>query len=428
MKKKIVLFSSLFLITALFIGVQSCKKDSTTTTTTFALSTLKAGSVDMNGATSPNNVAAEPTIVAAFSVGVNPATADSTTITLLRTYDTVYISLTITVSGSTITIVPKESLGNGAFYKLNFLAGIQSTDGQSLAALTRTFTTEGTFVPAGQIAYWNFDDNVNDQVGSFNPSANGIVDLTYADSYKAAAGKCGYFNGTSTIVEIPNGDQLTDTQDFTLSFWVKAESAGHVDADGNPKGHFVLGLGAFYGFEFEIDGAYATCKLGATYSLENGTTASQDLWYNGQPLILPPDPDSTYVGWTFSRDLTGSGGLATLLMDKWAQVVCVFNGSTKIATMYINGQKMKEQDYHLYDNAMVGANGMQWVGDGVEEVNELAFGFIKSRAGTLWNNTPWGDYDIPTSNHFGGWLDNVRIFHKALTQTEISLVYNSEKP
>ena len=33
-----------------------------------------------------------------------------------------------------------------------------------------------------------------------------------------------------------------------------------------------------------------------------------------------------------------------------------------------------------------------------------------------------------TSNHFKGMLDDVRIFHVALTETEVQLLYNSEKP
>jgi hypothetical protein len=78
MKKQVVLFGSLFIAIALLMGVISCKKKSDSTT--FTLSTLVAemlgGNIDLNGATSPNNVPANPTIVATFSVAVNPASVN----------------------------------------------------------------------------------------------------------------------------------------------------------------------------------------------------------------------------------------------------------------------------------------------------------------------------------------------------------------
>ena len=43
-----------------------------------------------------------------------------------------------------------------------------------------------------------------------------------------------------------------NSNDFTICFWVKTDSEGHLDASGNPKGHFVMGLGAFFGFQYEI--------------------------------------------------------------------------------------------------------------------------------------------------------------------------------
>ena len=169
MKKRIILFSSLFITLALLIGVTSCKKKSDTVT--FSLSSLVAqlegGSIDLNGATSANNVPVNPTIVARFSLDVNAASVTSSTITLLRDWDQKNIPLTITPSGTSVTIIPNEELGNGALFKLTF-AGVTSTDGQSISSFFRTFSTIGTFVPAGQMAYWNFEGNTNDQVGTFN--------------------------------------------------------------------------------------------------------------------------------------------------------------------------------------------------------------------------------------------------------------------
>jgi len=424
MKKQIFLLSSLLIAVALLMGVTGCKKkdDKVNFALTSLIAQLLGGSIDLNGATPANNVPTLPIIVATYTVGVTAASVTPSTITLTRDYDTTVVPLTLTIDGLNIIIIPTQDLGNGALYKLHFNA-MTSTDGQGIPAIDRTFTTVGTFVPAGQIAYWNFEGNANDQVGTFNPSPTGIVDINYEASYKTSAGTAAAFNGTSSIIEIPNGDQLSNTADFSICFWIKANSVGHVDAGGNPKGHFVIGLGAFKGFQFEIPGDYTSCKLAASYELADGTTASEDLWYNGEGL----KPDS-WKGWTFSKDLTSSGGVLTILKDKWAQVVCTYNGASKVGTMYLDGEKMKAQDFNLYDPPKTGVVGLKWGGVPPEVYPILAFGFIQSREGTLFSSESWGNYLLPTSNHFGGWLDDVRIFHKALTANEIDLMYQSEKP
>ena len=72
--------------------------------------------------------------------------------------------------------------------------------------------------------------------------------------------------------------------------------------------------------------------------------------------------------------------------------------------------------------------GLKYGGTEPETYPTLTFGFIHSRAGTLWDTEPWGGYDFPDANHFMGQLDDVRIYHKALTAKEIELMYESEKP
>jgi len=417
MKKQIVVFSSLIIAAALLIGVVSCKKDEEKVT--FALSSLVASSINLNGATPPENVPADPTIVATFNMDVKASTANATNITLTRDYDGADVALTITSSGTSITIVPLESLGNGAKFILD-LSGIQSTDDQSLSTITRSFTTLGNFVPSGQIAYWSFEETTDDVIGSYDPLASGIVDLTYSDSYRADAGKCATFNGTSTIVEVPGADALMNTIDFSLSFWAFADSSKH--------GQFVIGLGAFYGFQFEIGGDFNNCKLAASYNIGDTAASAKDLGFNGDGLT---NANGGYPEVIYCKDLnTSSGGPSSKLKNKWVHITYTFSGATRLASLYLNGEKMKVEDFNLLPetNPLHVATGLKYNGTEPDVVNELAFGFIQSRAGTLWDTEPWGGYDFPTANHFKGMLDDVRIFHKALTEQEIDLMYNSEKP
>jgi hypothetical protein len=410
MKKVISVLTSLLIVAALLIGVTNCKKDNPT----FNLSTLVAGTIDLNGATPANTVPANPTIEATFSVDVDATTATNAFITLVRDYDGAAITLTITTAGKKITIVPDEDLGNGALYVLSFLNGLKATDGQLLTLTTRAFTTEGNFVPAGVMAYWSFENNPDDQVGAFDPVPADVIDITYADSYKTTAGKAASFNGSTSLIEIPNGDVLMNTSDFTLSFWVKANSAYKTN------GHFVMGLAGWFGFQFEIFGDYTGCKLAAQYELGDGTSASEDLWF-------PANGDLGWQGWTYCRDLTAAGGLPFLIQDKWAQVICVYNSTTKVGTMYINGDKMKSQDFNLWPDgdAKKGVVGLKYAGNAAG--NQLAFGFIQGRNNRTISDA-WADYADINNNHFKGLLDDIRIFQKVLTETEISLMYASEKP
>ena len=130
--------------------------------------------------------------------------------------------------------------------------------------------------------------------------------------------------------------------------------------------------------------------------------------------------------------------MVALLKDTWLNVVYTYNGSTRQGILYYNGIKMKSFDFNLWPDGDVKRNvsGLKWAedrlvteeGEEPEVVNTLAFGFIQSRAGTLWDDEPWGGYDFPDAGHFKGQLDDVRIYHKVLTPTEIDLMYQSEKP
>jgi hypothetical protein len=415
MKKQIFAISSLLISAALLIGVISCKKDEEKVT--FVLSGLSAGAINLNGATPPTDVPVDASITASFSVAVKASTATSANITLTRIYDQASIDLTITVSGSTVTINPTDNLGNGAMFELS-VSGLQSTDDQSLAAFTRSFTTIGTFVPAGQIAHWGFEDNANDDVGTYNPSATGVVDITYVDSRNAAAGKAASFNGTTSIIEIPNGDLLIDTDDFTISFWVKTNSADKT------SGHFVIGLGAFYGIQFEIFGAYDGAKFAIQYELEDGSTTAEDMWF---PANAQDSTNGGWQGWEYAKAIT-SDEMIALLKDTWLHVVYTYNSAEKQGILYYNGEKMKSFDFDLWPDGDPKRTvvGLKYGGVEPDVVNELAFGFIQSRAGTMWDNETWGGYDFPEANHFKGLLDDIRIYNSILTAQEVSLMYASE--
>ena len=242
MKRKILILSILMMMTAVVV-IDSCKKSNPTP---LDLGTLMVGTIDLNAATAPTNVPVKPAITATFTTDVDATTATASNITLTEDYDAVSIPLTISVSGKVVTITPTANLANGALYKLAITTGLKASNGETLTAINRSFTTVGSFLPAGVVAYWNFDGNANDQTGVYNAAASGVTAITYVTGRNAASGQAASFNGTTSLIEIPNGDVLENSSDFSLSFWMKDDTTAKRD-------QFVLGLAGWFGFQFEYN-------------------------------------------------------------------------------------------------------------------------------------------------------------------------------
>lgn len=406
-------------VALVFTATMNSCKDSSDDPTPLTVTSMKAGSIDLNGVTAPSNVAANAVIKVTFATEVDKTTAIAANISLKQDYDKSVVPVTISFSGDTMVITPTGKLGNGSLYTLSFSAGLKATNGLTLSALSRAFTTEGSFIPSGRYAYWNFDGNANDQVGSHNPLSAGVVDIIYADGRKASAGKAASFNGSTSIIEIPKGDELLNTSDFALSFWVKPVSANKT------TGHFVMGLAGWNGLQFEIGGDYKWCKLAAQYAFQDGTSGSEDLWFNGEGKTKD---NGGWQGWTFCKDLTSSGTLSAIIQDKWVHVVCLYNSTTKVGTMYLNGEKVKAQDFNLWPagDKKLTVNGLKYNGAALDKV--FAFGFIQGGCANRSIADDWANPAVATNNHFQGLLDDVAIYHRVLTETEIGLMYNSGKP
>lgn len=413
-----MILSAITLIAVLF---QSCGTDSDEPQE-FTIESMTVGGQDLNAATPPNSVAVDAEIVITFNSSVNAATATSSNIVLIQEYDEAEISKNIVVSGSTITIQPETELGSGALYRLELMSGLLNQDDQSLANTSRTFRTTGTFSPPGMVAHWPLDGNANDAVGSYN--ARDLIDITFGEARSESSGQVATFNGNTSIIEIPNADELITSSDFSISFWVKTNSEGHVNENGDPTGHFVLGIGAFYGIQYEIAGNYTSSKFAIRFETEDGTFVSEDMWF---PSEATDRNSGGWQGWDYARNLS-EAQMVNMLKDNWLHVVYTFDGSDRKARLYYNGDLMKSFDFDLWpDNSVQRTvTRMAYGGQEPEVYDDLALGFLQSRAGTLWADEPWGGYQFPTSNHFKGQLDDIKIYHQVLSDAEIQLIYLSD--
>ncbi len=422
--KKVKLILTMVLAAGMVaVFLESCKKDAAAPSPLKLVSLKTGDGTALDGATAATGIATNATVVAIFDKEIDPTTATITNIALV--VGGAAVPSTVTTSGVTVTIAPSAVLATGTNYTVSVAPTLKAKDGGPATSTEFTFKTFGraNVVPpqsASQLSYFPFTGNMNDEVGTHTPVTADVKNLAFVADRFGFAGLAGDFNGTTTLVEIPNGEQYLANNDFTLSFWIKANST--------KNGQFVLGLGAWKGFQFEIAGDWAWVKLASQYN-EGGTAAdSEDNFFPG----TGETKDNTgWQGWTFNKDVLPHGGGigTTYFKDKWCHVICTYQASTKLATMYLNGEKVKQHDFNLWPTGDAKRNitGVKFAGNLTGGGNKLALGFIQGSLNRIINDT-WADPADPLNNHFKGVMDDVRIFKVALTASEVTTLYTAEKP
>ena len=417
--------------------IPSCKKEDIHP---FNLTTISAGGVDLT-ATSPNNVAVTAVITATFTANIDPSSVTVSSINMTRNYDGANIILTLIAAKNILSIRSTTNLISGASYTLSVTSALHSSNGVAFQSFTSTFKTIGTFVPSNQVAYWSFEGIPDDVVGSHDPITTDDALITYVKSKNIESGMAASFDGKTSIEQILSGSTLL-TPEFTITFWMWLNSDNHLTANGNQKGSYVFGIGNVHGLQFDVDPNYAWCRFSHGLFLSDGTTTTTDFQFyaNGRTKdnLASEKADSIKLGidnaTTVCQNL-GTSGLKSKLDKVWAQVAFTFEDSTKTRSMYINGELMYQQDLGLLDTTYVlpairplyKAARLQFLPDITARYDDmLVFGFWQSKLNTY--NGISTEYSNPDSNHFQGLLDDVRIFNRALTALEISLVYKDEKP
>ena len=414
------------LVVLLLLALMSCNKDPDALTVSGIVAvgtSFENGSTvtsDLNGAASAVDVALNATITITFDREVDVTTVNGTNVTLSSADGAV--DATVTGSGSEAVLDPADDLQRGTDYTLT-IKGIVATDEGTLADVTRTFTTEGrapVVVPnvENQVAYWTFDNTTAEAGGNF-PTQNEINVAFGLDRFGQGASALS-FDGDETLVEVADGSELLNTNSFTMSMWIKSDGSD-VNANGETRGQFVLGCGAWNGFQFEIFGNYGGCKLAASYTLADGSKSAEDLWWSTTGNL-------GWMGWTYDQDVSGSGGLAAIIKDQWANVVVSYNATTKIGAMYINGVLRKSQDFNLYGEThpKYGATGMGYNGNPAPG-DRLAFGFIQGSVDRVVGDDWANPIGFPDNNHFKGMMDDVRFFNVAFSPDDVEALYNAEK-
>lgn len=231
-----------------------------------------------------------------------------------------------------------------------------------------------SYVPTnGLVGYWPFNGNANDVSGNGN---NGTVNgATLTADRNGNANNAYSFNGLNNYIQLPFLTAINNASKLTLSFWLNTNLAF-------PNSPFTVKSGAI--FAHWIDNSAPSGPIGLQYSI----TAS------GQtgPAVIGG---------------IGSGSISSIIPNTWSNIVFIFDGSQpsdKKLQLYVNGVFV---EYIIQSPTLTITN----------------LGSLANRSVIGANVGPYNG--SPVYNFFNGKLDDIAIYNRALSQSEITGLYNA---
>jgi hypothetical protein len=368
---------------------------------------------DLNAATASTNVPPDAVITVSFTREVDATTVTATSITLNN--GSTDVAIAVSASGSNVTVTPSVELERGTNYILTVSASLAATDGGTFTTASRTFKTAGIGVvdppkSANQVAYWKFDGNADDNL---EIQTTVLEEVSYAENRFGEVSSAASFDGDGNIVEIEySSDLITPNQ--TVTVWYKVDVA---DYDGS---RFMFGMATERGYFNEIGGGLGWFKYATNHTV--GTNPSN----NGPFGTAWTDPNGD--GATDSQVLVDYLGSITDLVDGNWVMLAMTTDAAGLKTIYLNGVIMMQVDLN---------NNVDWPLEGLalNDTDAVAVG-LNSNLGIGWAcsstnlATGWANYAVDKNNNrtYKGLLDDMRVFNVALTQSEITTLYNDEKP
>ncbi len=261
-----------------------------------------------------------------------------------------------------------------------------------VGALGLIFLTTGLAFaapPAGTISYWKLDETVagvpgvadayEDVVNAPNGN-NGQVPLAKTAPAPNPAGRVGGaqdFDGVDNAIDVP--DPMDDsfdfalTDSFTIECWMKSAK---VFVDGDILPHVIVGRDDFF-------------------------TSGMQWWLGMEQFggTTTPGNVTFYLRDTDGKDQTLVPAVAVPINDdKWYHLVGIYDGTNDAVYLYVNGVKVAEK-----------LTPTGFTGD-----------FVAAAGADL--NLGW--LDIVGEYHYEGALDEVALYNRALTPTEIDQHYD----
>ncbi len=238
---------------------------------------------------------------------------------------------------------------------------------ESPAPATNTNATPTTPTSCNSAIKFGLELNNNYLDTSCNSKNATGVNTAFVNDRNGSASKAVSFNGTTSYLETPNDAALHPAFPFTVSFWVNP-----VDSASTSNQFFQSQIaGAYYGFW--IQASSGTGQVAANFG--DGTGAS-------------------------SGNRNSAVSSTKLRSNTWTHVTVIFNGYNNMQ-MYFNGVAESALTYSGSASSIV---------------------YLPSTTTTAKGRI--GGYDGISTAYFNGKMDKVKIWSKALTNTEVTTEYN----
>jgi hypothetical protein len=216
----------------------------------------------------------------------------------------------------------------------------------------------------GLVGYWPFNGNANDESGNNN---NGTINGATLTTDRFGNANSAYsFNGVSDFINIVNSSSLNPTTSITICGWIKSRSTNSFDRIIN-KSHNIAQNYATY----QLITRNASLNATPGFTLRFGTGNSQ-----------------TTSDYSYSGDNIGN-----VYFDTWQFIVGTWDGTT-----------MK-----FYQNGIL-----------ISTISRT--GLLNYTNGDLQFGKGTGGTGLP--QFYKGEIDDIGIWNRALTQAEITAMYN----
>ena len=261
-------------------------------------------------------------------------------------------------------------------------------------------TNPSTIATSNLIAHWGFENSPKDTIGQRGVATSAV---TYPVGRRGKAFKGG--EGAYISFDLPATDKLATLKAFTVAMWVKAPRV--------PAGK---GIPAF----FQLSGNGGEGALSVFLDNLGGNTADS---IRMKGFFAKKDVPWAGQWWDKSNP--------SFLADSWFHFVINYDNATSIATIYVNGNTYKFETLSAYDSAVryqndpgsaANINGAAKLGDlnlPLRDSNNkgiIGYWAIKAFYG---GTDDWQGY-------YTGSLDELRVYDRALTATEVKALYDAE--
>ena len=299
------------------------------------------------------------------------------------------------ISGATLTAYSKDNLvlidaGSYAITASN-AQGVATSDSGTLVV-----TTNG-----GIVLHYDFE----------GITATGVPDVS-GNGHDAIQ-----FNSTNNITQV-DGVFGTKAGQWTYSF-TQSDGSGHA----YPASQY-LAVTNVAGIEYLTNG---TISFWAQFDTNSDSQMLvMDNGYNPEYAS-----GSSYLSWSIGR--FGSGKLYLAYYPSTDGVVGIVSWPNDV-----DRNTLSTTNFHLYSATFdpVGGQSVAYYDGQPYQTNAIIFPFLKvyGTAGQPWlclgamshDGTPqWGDDAYPNSGYFVGKMDDVRIYNRTLSATEVSIIYTN---